>query len=114
MAAKTPADEDLVIVAPNHKIYWVAKEEYRKHPFDVEEGDLYDNLLKAGVMLAQLPPKVEQLPRGMGDARCICYLVNLASIHAQAEQSKVPRRKPKLHSAATKSPTAKKTTRTKT
>ncbi|WP_309887685.1 hypothetical protein [Archangium sp.] len=94
MAAKTPADEDLVIFAPDHQFYWVAKEEYRKHPFEVEEGDLYDHLLRAGVVLAQLPPKREDLPPELGDARCICYLVNLASIHAQAEQKSVPRSKP--------------------
>lgn len=93
LGAKSPADEDLVIIAPDNQFFWVSKEQYRQHPFEVEEGDLYDHLMKAGVVLAQLPPNLEELPSEMGKALCMCFLVNLASVHAQTAQKKVPRLK---------------------
>jgi hypothetical protein len=111
MAAKSPGDEDLVIIAPDRQFYWVGRDEYRKHPFEIEEGDLYDHLLRAGVVLAQLPPKREDLPPDLGDSRCICYVVNLSSINAQAEQRLVARNpRPTPEIAAATAP-ARKTTR---
>ncbi|WNG58677.1 hypothetical protein F0U59_31035 [Archangium gephyra] len=89
-APEKPGPEDLVLVTPDHRFYWVARDEYRKHEFSIHEGGLYDNLLKAGVTLAQLPP-LGDLPKGMGEALCACYLVNLASIQAQKAQQKVRR-----------------------
>ena len=45
---KKPGDEDLVIFTPDHRFYWVSRDDYRKpeHEFLPDPSDLYDNLLR--------------------------------------------------------------------
>ncbi|HYO54551.1 hypothetical protein [Archangium sp.] len=98
---KEPGDEDLVIFTPDHRFYWVSRDDYRKpeHEFLPDRRDLYDNLLKAGVVLAQLPP-LKEVPRQMGIAECVCFLVNLAGIRAQDAQKGLESRRAELSRTA--------------
>jgi hypothetical protein len=99
-APKEPGDEDLVIFTPDHKFYWVSRDAYRKPEceFLPARRDLYDNLLKAGVVLAQLP-QLKDVPKQMGIARCVCFLVNLAGMRAQDAHKGLETRRANLEGA---------------